>query len=225
MRSDVGRPLEQQYPVGAAFAAKSLVVSNSVRPHRWQPTRLRSPWDSPGKNTGEGCHFLLQCMKVKSESEFAQSCPLFLTPWTAAHQVPLPMGFSRQEYWSGALWGRGSEFLHLNILNLPKLEQWVKALEVTSRHRFDFQSGDELYHLQYQHNWASIVKKSEQGTQLAHCAFRLTRFQPRVSLMFVRENQALSQSLRDDAYLTALGSAKPSTKERNMFPTVSSRCS
>jgi len=45
--------------------------------HRWQPTRLPCPWDSPGKNTGVGCHFLLQCRKVKSESEVAQSC---LTP-------------------------------------------------------------------------------------------------------------------------------------------------
>ena len=49
-------------------------MSDSVRPHRWQPTRLPHPWDSPGKNTGVGCHFLLQCMKVKSESEVAQSC-------------------------------------------------------------------------------------------------------------------------------------------------------
>ena len=47
------------------------VVSDSVRPHRWQPTRLPCPWDSPGRNTGVGCHFLLQCMKVKSESEVA----------------------------------------------------------------------------------------------------------------------------------------------------------
>ena len=51
------------------------VVSDSVRPHRWQPTRLPHPWDSPGKNTRVGCHFLLQCMKVKSESEVAQLCP------------------------------------------------------------------------------------------------------------------------------------------------------
>ena len=49
-------------------------MSNSVRPHRRQPTRLPRPWDSPGKNTGVGCHFLLQCMKGKSESEVAQSC-------------------------------------------------------------------------------------------------------------------------------------------------------
>ena len=48
------------------------IVSNSVRPHRWQPTRLPCPWDSPSKNTGVGGHFLLQCMKVKSESEAAQ---------------------------------------------------------------------------------------------------------------------------------------------------------
>ena len=46
-----------------------------MRPHRRQPTRLPGPWDSPGKNTGVGCHFLLKCMKVKSESEVAQSCP------------------------------------------------------------------------------------------------------------------------------------------------------
>src|SRR5574340_72197 len=48
---------------------------DSVRPHRRQPTRLPRPWDSPGKNTGVGCHFLPQCMKVKSESEVAQLCP------------------------------------------------------------------------------------------------------------------------------------------------------
>ena len=56
------------------------VVSNSVQPHRRQPTRLPRPWDSPGKNTGVGCHFLLQCMKVKSESEVAQSCPTVCDP-------------------------------------------------------------------------------------------------------------------------------------------------
>ena len=50
------------------------VVSDSVWPHRRQPIRLPRPWDSPGKNTGVGCHFLLQCMKVKSEREVAQSC-------------------------------------------------------------------------------------------------------------------------------------------------------
>ena len=166
-------------------------MSDSVRPHRRQPTRLPRPWDSPSKNTVVGCHFLLQCVKVKSEvaqscltlrdpmdcslwgssihgifqvrvltyklvnipaaaaAKSLQSCPtlcdpidgsppgslvpgilqartlewvaisfsnawkwkvkvkslsrvwLLATPWTAAYQAPPPMGFSRQEYWSG----------------------------------------------------------------------------------------------------------------------------
>ena len=69
-------------------------MSDSVGPHKWQPTSLLCPWYSPGKNTGVGCHFLLQYMKVKSETKFSQSCPLshvqfFVTSWTAAHQAPL----------------------------------------------------------------------------------------------------------------------------------------
>ena len=56
------------------------VVSNSVQPHTWQPTRLLCPWDPPGKNIGVGCHFLLQCMKVKSEREVAQLCPTLRDP-------------------------------------------------------------------------------------------------------------------------------------------------
>ena len=56
------------------------VVSDSVPPHRRQPTRLPRPWDSPGKNTGVGCHILLQYMKVKSESEVAQPCPTLSDP-------------------------------------------------------------------------------------------------------------------------------------------------
>ena len=71
-------------------------MSDSVRPHRRQPTRLSCPWDSPGKNTGVGCHFLLQCVKVKSLSRVRPP----VTPWTAAHQAPPSMGVTRQEYWS-----------------------------------------------------------------------------------------------------------------------------
>ena len=55
-------------------------MSDSARPHIWQPTRLPRPWESPGKNTGVGCHFLLQCVKVKRESEVAQSCPTLSDP-------------------------------------------------------------------------------------------------------------------------------------------------
>ena len=85
----------------AAAAAKSLQSCLTLRPHRWQPTRLPCSWDSPGKNSGVGCHFLLQCIKAKSESEVAQSCQTLSDPRTAAFQAPLSMGFSRQEYWSG----------------------------------------------------------------------------------------------------------------------------
>ena len=124
-------------------------MSDSVRPHRRQPIRLPCLWDFPGKSTGVGCHFLLQCMKVKSEREVVQSYPtlsdpldcsppgcfvhrifqarvlewgatafsntcrwkvkgkslsrarLLATPWTAAYQAALSIGFPRQECWSG----------------------------------------------------------------------------------------------------------------------------
>ena len=72
------------------------VVSNSVQSHRQQPTRLAHPWDSPVKNTGVGCHFFLQFVKVKSLSRVRPSA----TPWTAAFQAPPSMGFSREEYWN-----------------------------------------------------------------------------------------------------------------------------
>ena len=71
----------------------TLVVSDSMRPHKRQPTRLPRPWDSPGKNTGVDCHFLLQCMKVKSESEVAQSCltlsdPMdYSLPGSSVHRI------------------------------------------------------------------------------------------------------------------------------------------
>jgi len=55
-------------------------MSDSVRPHKWQPTRPHHPWDSPGNITGVGCHFLLQCMKVKSESEVVQLCLTLRNP-------------------------------------------------------------------------------------------------------------------------------------------------
>ena len=74
------------------------VVSDSVQPHRRQPTRLLRPWGSPDKNIEVGCHFLLQCVKVKSLSRVW----LFETTWTAAYQAPPSMRFSRQEYWSGS---------------------------------------------------------------------------------------------------------------------------
>ena len=64
----------------AAAAAKSLQSCQTLRPQRWQPTRLPHPWDSPDKNTGVGCHLLVQCMKVKRENEVAQSSPTLSNP-------------------------------------------------------------------------------------------------------------------------------------------------
>ena len=83
----------------AAAAAKSLQSCPTVQPHRRQPTRLPRPWDSPGKNTGVGCCFLLQ--SVKSESEVTQLCPTLSNPMDRSLPGSFVHGFSRQEYWSG----------------------------------------------------------------------------------------------------------------------------
>ena len=101
----------------------TLVMSNSVRPHRRQPTRIPRPWDCPGKNTGAGCHFLLQCMKVKSESEVTQLCQTLSDtmdcslPGSSVHGifqarvlsgVPLPSLLKSNE-------AKGKNFIHSNV--------------------------------------------------------------------------------------------------------------
>ena len=88
-----------------------------MRPHRWQPTRLPHPWDSPGKNTGMDCHFLLQCMKVKVKS--LSRVKVLVIPWTVAYQASPSMGFSRQEYWSG---------VQLTSPNIYLLSVWILAV-------------------------------------------------------------------------------------------------
>ena len=95
------RYLSQESLVSPAAAAMSHQSCPTLcDPIDGSPPGSR-PWESPGKNTGVGCHFFLQCMKVKSQSEVAQSCQLFTTPQTVTYQAPPSMGFSRQEYWSG----------------------------------------------------------------------------------------------------------------------------
>ena len=101
----------------AAAAAKSLQscptlcnhidISLPGSPH---------PWDSPGKNTGVGCHFLLQCVKVRSLSRVW----LLATPWTAAYQAPPSMGFSRQEDCSGVPLPSLCYFLLLTLISLRR---------------------------------------------------------------------------------------------------------
>ena len=87
---------------GTAAAATKLLQSclTLCNPIDGSPPGSR-PWDSPGKNTGVGYHFLLQCMKGKVKVKSLSRVRLCATPWTAAHQAPPSMGFSRREYWSG----------------------------------------------------------------------------------------------------------------------------
>ena len=92
-------------------------MSDSVRPHRRQPTRLLCPWDSPGKNTGVGCQFLLQCMKVKSQSEVTQSCLTLSNPMDCS-----PPGFSIHGIFQARVleWGA---ITFSNIYTLPCVKQ------------------------------------------------------------------------------------------------------
>ena len=90
-----------------------------MRPHRWQPTRLPHPQNSPGKNTGVGCHFLLQYMKVKSESEVAQSSPTLCNPMDCSPPgSPVP----------GILQGRTLEWVAISFSNAWKWKLKVKLL-------------------------------------------------------------------------------------------------
>ena len=91
-----------------------------MRPHRRQPSRLPRPWDSPGKSTGVGCHFLLQCMKVKSESEVAQSCLTLSDPMDCSLPGSSVQGFSRQEYCSGVSLPSPGSNLTCLFLQLPQ---------------------------------------------------------------------------------------------------------
>ena len=91
-------------------------MSDSVRPHRQQPTRLPRPWDSPGKNTGVGCHFLLQCMKVKSGSEVAQSCLTLSNPMDCSPPGSSIHGIfqARVLEWGAIAFSRKLEYVHSN---------------------------------------------------------------------------------------------------------------
>ena len=104
-------------------------MSDSVRPHKRQPTRLLCPWDSPGKNTGVVCHFLLQCIKVKSEREVAQSCLTLSNPMDCSPPGPSIHGIfqARVLEWGAIAFSiswLGSYFYYILLL-LPKLRSRV----------------------------------------------------------------------------------------------------
>ena len=127
-------------------------MSVSVRPHRRQPTRLPHPWDSPGKNTGVGCHFLLQCMKVKSESEVAQSCPTLSNPMDCSLPGSPVHGIFQARVLEWALSSTEKKHkIHLNRKNLKRLiglvpgRWWI--------HRFH-------YAILFLYAWHFLFKKS-----------------------------------------------------------------
>ena len=105
------------------------VVSDSVWPHRRQPARLPRPWDSPGKNTTVGCHFLLQCMKVKRESEVAQSWAL--TPSDPMDRS-LPGSSTHGIFQARVLWGLLSFFnLYISLVKFGRFSA-VISLSISS---------------------------------------------------------------------------------------------
>ena len=87
------------------------VVSNSLRPHGLQHTRLLCPWDSPGENSGVGCHFLLQCMKVKSENEVTQSCPTPSDPMDCSLPGSSIDGISQERVLEWGAFASGPQFV------------------------------------------------------------------------------------------------------------------
>ena len=93
-------------------------MSDSVWPHRRQPTRFPRPWDSQGKNTGVGCHFLLQCLKVKSEREAAQSCPTLRDPMDCSLPGSSVHGICQARVLE---WGA----ITFSVLSLRGIEQWL----------------------------------------------------------------------------------------------------
>ena len=120
----------------AAAAAKSLQSCQTVRPHRRPPTRLPHPWDSPGKNTGVGCNFLLQCIKVKSEREVAQSFPTLRDPvdcslpGSSVHGIfqakVLEWGaiaLSREGAWLSVI--EVAQTWELDLYSVPSLRLWL----------------------------------------------------------------------------------------------------
>ena len=110
-------------------------------PHRRQPTRLPCPWDSLGKNTEVGCHFLLQCMKGKVKVKSLSHVWLLATPWTAAYQAPPSMRFSRWEYWSGL--PLPSPILKWNDSKYAKLciiEYWSSKVFYKVNHTFKWKA-------------------------------------------------------------------------------------
>ena len=100
-----------------------------MRPQRRQPTRLPSPWDSPGKNTGVGCHFLLQCMKVKSESEVAQSCRTLSDPMDCSPSGSSIPGIFQARVLEWAAIAFSDKYIYISYIYMTLATQWTIACQ------------------------------------------------------------------------------------------------
>ena len=130
-------------------------MSDSVRPHRRQPTRLPHPWDSPGKNTGVGCHFLLQCMKVKSQSEVAPSCPTPSDPMDCS-----PPGSSVHGIFQARVleWGAIAFSSHLGNLKLMSAASAMRSEK--KKKRIDLGKFRKFWiKLSYINKWLKAVRE------------------------------------------------------------------
>ena len=132
-------------------------MPDSVRPHRRQPTRLPHPWDSPGKNTGVGCHFLLQCTKVKIEREVARSCLTLRDPMDCS----LP-GFSIHGIFQARVldWGAivFSKFISTKLVSTwILLWQCEDPIQINFELKMEYLSVERLYNI---HN-LQITKQQE----------------------------------------------------------------
>ena len=129
-------------------------MSDSVQSHRQQPTRLPRPWDSSGKNTGVGCHFLLQCMKVKSESEVAQSCPTLREPMDCS-----PPGSSVHGIFQARVleWGA-------IVLYLPSIFLSIRVF-----------SNESVLHIGWPKDWSFSFNTSPSNEYSGLISFRMDR--------------------------------------------------
>ena len=128
-----------------------------MRPHRRQPTRLLCPWDSPGKNTGVGCQFLPQCMKVKSQSEVAQSCLTLSDPMDCS-----PPGSSVHGIFQARVleWGAiAFSWYNLHTIKFTSLKCTIQWLSIYSTRGMILKCGIFFFLVDWTwfHNWMSVL--------------------------------------------------------------------
>ena len=148
-------------------------MSDSVRLHRRQLTRLPRPWDSPGKNTGMGCHFLLQCMKVKSESEVSQLHLTLCDPMDCSLPGSSVQGIFQArvlEWGAIAFSAKQPSVNHIYLTN--KCLYWIIKMPVSLlRTEISCLCGNTGYHMLAKHlNWVLMGKRRQTNQFLVNSA-------------------------------------------------------